>query len=113
MNKGVQTGSPSQPRFLSWPRTRLGWWAAGLGLTAVALPLLTVLFNALILLLSNGNTFALNAAGVLMLACAFAGGITGVVALIRNRERSIAVWVAVLIGLIALLAMGHEFVPLR
>ncbi len=111
MNKGVQTSSPPRPRFLSWPRTHLGWWAVGLGLAAVALPLLTTLFNALILLLSNGNTFALNAAGVLMLACAFAGGITGVIALIRNRERSIAVWAAVLAGLLALLAMGHEFIP--
>ncbi len=113
MNREVQTSSPPRQRFLSWPHTRLGWWAAGLGLAALALPLLTTLFNALILLLSNGNTFALNAAGVLMLACAFAGGIIGVIALIRNRERSIVIWAAVLIGLIALLAMGHEFVPLR
>jgi len=112
MNKdpGAQTVSTPTQHFLSWPRTRPGKWAVGLGLAALALPLLTTLFNALILLLSNGNTFALAAAGTLMLLCALAGGVTGLVAVIGRRERSFLVWAVILMGLFSLLVVAHELI---
>ncbi len=96
-------------RFLSWPRTRLGWWAIGLGLGTLLLPLLARLVSALLTALSGGMQVAVGVFGLLMVLCGIAGGIIGLIAVIRRHERSILVWAAILVGLSNLLLLGGEF----
>ena len=108
----IQTILPSRQRFLSWPRTRLGWWAVGLGLSAQLLPLLPLLnrlISELITRLSGGNSFALGVVGIFMLLCGIAGGITGLIAVIRSHERSILTWAAILAGFFWLGLIVAEF----
>jgi uncharacterized membrane protein YidH (DUF202 family) len=111
MNKDseVRTDLPARRRFLSWPRTRLGWWAVGLSLAVLLLPLLTALVNVLLTSLSGGISTGVGMFGLLMVLCGIAGGITGLIAVVRSQERSILVWGAILVGLFCLFLIAGEF----
>ena len=63
------------------PHTKLGWWAFGLAVASI--------------LLMFGWMFLPGGAGLSFL-CGLAGGIIALVAIIRQRERSWAVWLALL-----------------
>ncbi|HEU0336588.1 MAG TPA: hypothetical protein VFR43_08530 [Gaiellaceae bacterium] len=89
-------------RSLRWPafrpRTELGQWAVGL---AAAWVVLVLAWRAL----PGGAAFGL--------ACGLAGGTAGVVAIVRDRERAVSVFAAVLpllfvVGFVlAELLVGH------
>lgn len=107
--------SPGQPvggRFLGLPVTRLGWWAFGLLATFVVL----FLINSFVFMPPSTNalfprTFLIFY-GIFMMLCGFSAGVVGLVALIRNHERSWFVWLAVLPGaFVIFLLLGEVLVP--
>jgi hypothetical protein len=81
------------------PLTRLGWWAVGLGAAFVAL---FIIDNTLLIPAYQGAASArwlenlLPFYGIFMALCALAAGMVGMIALIRNHERSWLVWLALL-----------------
>jgi len=106
---GLLPDSPPKQAWLSWPRTRLGWWAFGLGLGTLLLPFVSFLVNTLLTALSGGMAVGLGVFGLVMLLSGIAGGIVGLIAVIRRHERSILVWAAILVGLSNLFVLGGEF----
>ena len=87
-------GSPVRPRITLLPTTRLGWWAVGL---AAAFPFVF-------------------AAGVVPRAAAIgfigalAGGVAALIAIIRDRERALTVFVALVPLVIALAFLLVELI---
>lgn len=111
----------SKGTFFSRPLTRLGWWAFGLLITFVVL---NFLVNPLIMYVRNFTEILptmeeapwlqaiLIFFGFFMLLCGLSASIVGIVALIRNHERSWMVWLAVLAGAFVLfLLLGEFLVP--
>lgn len=91
--------------FFALPSTRIGRTSAGLFLVAVVLMvLMSTVFESALPNLGQLNTGP--AIGVLVLLAAL---VTGAVALIRDGERSWAVWVAVVLPVIVL---GAEAISL-
>lgn len=102
--EGPVLGGPLWRQILNWPSTRMGWWSAGGFVGSI---LFLVLFNALITSgQRGGDTFFSNpwlALTILASAIlAIASGVLAVVAVGRNRERSIFGFLAILLGLIVL-----------
>jgi hypothetical protein len=106
------TGSSFRQR----PGTRLGWWAVGL---AAAFGVMFMINAAVLMPLNQtgvpdtGLRQALLASfGIVMLLCGLAGGVLGLVALIRKHERSWLVWLTVMPGaLVLFLLLGELLVP--
>lgn len=102
----------SNGRFFSLPKTRLGWLAGSLMIAFLVL----FLINSLVLMPPSTNalfprTFLIFY-GIFMILCGLAAGVVGLVALIRNHERSWFVWLAVLPGAFVLfLLLGELLVP--
>jgi hypothetical protein len=108
-------------RFFGLPKTRLGWWAFGLFAAFVAL---FFLVNPLIMYVTNFTELLptmeeapwlqtiLIFFGFFMLLCGLSASIVGMIALIRNHERSWMVWLAILPGAFVLfLLLGEFLVP--
>lgn len=47
-----------------------------------------------------------------MLLCGLAGGVFGLIAMIRQKERAALAWLAVLVGLFVVLIVLNEFMQL-
>jgi hypothetical protein len=107
-----QVSKDQRQKFLSFPRTRLGKWSAGLAATFLVLFLLnSVLFVSGLVRLPMQETWGPFYA-LLMVGCGLAAGIVGLTAVLRQRERSWAVWLAILPGLFMLtLLLGEFLVP--
>jgi len=83
--------------FLERPRTKLGWWAVGLAIASI---LLVPAWSFL-----PGGAWA----GFI---CGLAGAIVGLIALIRHRERSWAIWLTLLPGLnVIVFLLAEIFIP--
>ena len=88
------------------PATRLGWWAVWLMLAYVVLYIITMAVIALRLSLPPVY-------GIFMLLCGLGAGIVGLVAIVKQHERSWLVWVALLPGIFVIfLLLGEFLVPL-
>jgi hypothetical protein len=87
-------------KFLGFPRTELGWWAAGLA----------VVFIVLFILISNSTMIF---SSFLNMMFGFLAGILGLITMIKYGERSWLVWLAVLSGLFVVLFMLGEFIMPR
>jgi succinate dehydrogenase hydrophobic anchor subunit len=104
--------------FLQRPSTRLGWWAvrlAGLFIvlfminSLVLMPVFSTTSNASLAWFSQ--TF-LPFYGILMALCGLAAGIVGLLAVIRQHERSWLVWLTILPGaLVLFLVLGELVLP--
>ena len=97
------------------PKTTLGRWSVGL-VVAFFLLLATGMFVVSVLGQTGGETFFDNPViSIPMLgagACAIAAFFTGVSAIVRNKERSVFVFVSSLIGLLVLFfVLGEVFSP--
>jgi hypothetical protein len=98
MSTPISTSQPEpvKGRFLAMPITRMGWWAGGLFIAAVVL----FLINSLVFMPPAINQLFPRAFlifyGLFTVLCGLSAGIVGLVALIRNRERSWFVWLTVL-----------------
>lgn len=116
MNTASRIPSDTSPTgwhsLLRRPRTRLGWWSVGLAATSVVLnlinsPILTRLIGSNLWRVRIGLPFSF-----VMLSCGLAAGIVGVVALIRQHEHSLFVWLALIPGLgVVLFVLGEFLVP--
>ena len=71
------------------PSTRLGWWAVWLMAACVAMYIGVIVVMAL--QLSLPPVF-----GILMMLCAISSGVVGIVALVKQHERSRLVWLTIL-----------------
>jgi uncharacterized membrane protein YfcA len=94
--------------FLGKPHTRLGWWSVWLEVVFVVM----FSINVAILVLLTDETFwrdsILPFYAITMLVCGLAGGVVGSVTVIRQHERSLLVWLAILNGLFVLLLVLNE-----
>ncbi|OGY25560.1 MAG: hypothetical protein A2Z24_01735 [Candidatus Woykebacteria bacterium RBG_16_44_10] len=94
------------------PKTTLGKWSAGL-IIAFFLLLATGMIVVSVFKQEGGETFLDNLwISIPMLgagAVAIAAFFTGVVAIVRNKERSVFVFLAALIGLLVLIFVLGEF----
>ena len=81
-------------RFLGMPKTKLGWWAVGLAIAGI-------LLVPAWMILPGG--------AALGLLCSLAGGILGLIAILRQHERSWALWLTLLPMLNAFAFLLGEF----
>jgi hypothetical protein len=101
----ANSGSP----FLKRPSTRPGWWAVGL---AIAFIVMSIVNSAVFMRLSEDVPWRqtiLPFYGIFMMLCGLATFVVGLIAIIRNHERSWLVWLAILPGASALLFVLGEF----
>lgn len=99
-------------RFLSRPSTKFGSRAVALAGTFVVL----FMINATVFMPSTDDApwrrVVLPFYGIAMLACGLASGISGLMAVIRQHERSWLVWLTLLPGLLVVsLVLGEFLVP--
>ena len=95
--------------FLQRPGTRLGWWAFGL---AIAFEVLNIINSVVFMRLSENVPWrqtVLPFYGIFMMLCGVSAGVVGLIAILRNHERSWLVWLAVLVGASALVFILAEF----
>jgi hypothetical protein len=98
MGVGVEhRGAPVEhrPRITTLPTTKLGWWAVGL--TAAFFPLV---FTAAVV----------PRAAALGLVCGLMGGAVGLMAVVRDRERAVSVFAAVVPLIIAVAFVLAELI---
>jgi hypothetical protein len=106
--KGASSGGPLQRHVFGWPSTRPGWWAVRLAVTFMVLWII----SSTLLLRSTGLApwwqIVLPFYGIFMMLCGLAGGIVGLLAVIRRHERSWLVWLAILVGLFVIVFILAE-----
>jgi hypothetical protein len=97
------------------PATRLGWWAVRL---AAAFLVLFIINSAVFMPLGQyapetwWRQTLLPFYGIFMLLCGLAAGIIGLIAVVRQHERSWLVWLTILPGAFVLfLVLGEFLVP--
>jgi len=94
--------------FLEKPHTRLGWWSVGLEVVFVVM----FSINIAVMVLLTDATFwrgsILPFYAITMLLCGLAGGVVGLITVIRQHERSSLIWLAILTELFVLLLVLNE-----
>ena len=108
-------GLKSSP-FVRSPSTRLGWWAVSL---AGIFILLFVINSAVFMpLFSQSGPYdrfsqtVLPFYGIFMMLCALSAGIVGLIAVLRQHERSCLVWLTILpLAFVPFLLLGELLVP--
>ena len=98
--------------FTEKPHTKLGWWAVWLGVTFIGL----FLINSFVFMPSSSDApwrqIILPFYGIFMLLCGLASGITGLLAVIRQHERSVFVLLTLLPGLwVIFMLLGEFLIP--
>jgi hypothetical protein len=95
----------------SLPSTRLGWWSVGLAAAFVGLFIINGVFMTSTVAVTWMQVI-LPFYGIAMLLCGLAGGLVGLIAVIRRHERSVLVWLTMLPLLFVLfLAIGEFLIP--
>lgn len=100
------------PSFRHGPNTRLGRWAVGLAATFVVLFIInSVVFMPLFQYTPGTGWWQvlLPVYGIFMMLCGLAAGPVGLVAIVRQHERSWMVWLTLLPGAFALFFVLGEF----
>lgn len=98
--------------FNEKPHTRLGWWSVWLGAAFVVM----FIINSTVFMPTSSDApwrqVILPFYGISMLLCGLAAGIIGLIALVRQHERSWVVWLTILPGLLVLFfVLGEILVP--
>jgi hypothetical protein len=96
-------------RIFKWPSTRLGWWAVRL---ALAFEILMTLNFVIFMRLPEEVAWRVTILpiyAITMLLCGLAAGIVGLIAMVRQRERSGLVGLTLLPGLFVLVFVLGEF----
>jgi len=94
--------------FFEKPHTKLGWWSVWLEVVFVVMFSINI---AILVLLTDGTIWRgsiLPFYAIIMLLCGLAGGVVGLVTVMRQHERSSLVWLAILNGLFVLLLVLNE-----
>ena|SRR3989304_4076874 len=95
--------------FFGMPHTRLGWWSVGL---AVAFVVVFIIYAMVFIPTSSDAPWrptTLPNYGILIMLCGLGAGIVGLIAVIRQHERSWLIWLSLLPGLLALFALLGDF----
>jgi hypothetical protein len=98
------------------PSTRLGWWAVGL---AGAFVVMFIINSAVFMpLFSHSGPYdwfsqtVLPFYGIFMILCGLSAGIVGLIAVLRQHERSWMVWLTILpCAFVLFLLLGELLVP--
>lgn len=91
------------------PTTRLGQWAVGLAAVfAVGLISNIVLAATGILDMGNAPAAVRIAYVIALLGTGLAAGVTGVIAMMREHERSWLLWLPILVGVMAITIVAFE-----
>lgn len=91
------------PSFLSWPRTRAGMTAAWLGVLGVVLVVANV-FTAK----DGSQAGLLQMEALMMIVTAPMALVAAVIAAFRNHERSVFVWIPIVVGSLFLIFVFVE-----
>jgi hypothetical protein len=102
---------PLWRRVLGWPSTKLDWWS----IVLVAIyEIFMIINNALLLNLPDDiswRVLLLPFYGILLII-GLVAGVIGLIAVTRSHERSLLVWLTVLLGLLTLIFLiGGGFIP--
>jgi hypothetical protein len=105
--------SPIGSTFKQLPRSKLAWWSVGL---AAVYLLLALGDMVIIMLVSKGVNIPTGGPiisfGFLLILSGLAAGITGIIAVKRNHERSWLTWLAILPGVfMVFLLLGELIFP--
>ncbi len=96
--------------FLESPHTRIGRWAAGLGVAFIILFLL----NGAVFMQPTFNPpwahTVMPFYGLLMLLCGLGAGASSLIAVINRHERSWVLWLMILPGVLMLFLIVGEFI---
>jgi hypothetical protein len=99
-------------RIIILPKSHLGWWSVGLAI--LSLIFMSPIFGVL-RLMSVARQISISPGQIKGIAFAILGiaaFVTGLIGIIRNKERSILVFLAMLMGLCALIfVLGEVLFP--
>jgi hypothetical protein len=101
---------PLRQRILKLPSTRQGWWSVVMAVIFIVLYLLNSTVFMPTTVNASWRQTLLPFYSMWMMLCGLAAGIAGLVAMTRQGERSLLVWLAMLPGLMALFLVIGEFV---
>ena len=108
----LPTNPPAAGRIFNWPSTRPGKWAVGL---AAVFVVMFIINAAVFMQLAEDVSWrqtVLPFYGIAMLLCGLASGILGLIAILRQRERSFLVWLPLLFALwVVFMLLGEFLVP--
>jgi hypothetical protein len=96
--------------FWQRPKSKLGWWAVGLGLSYLVFYIADMIIIGMRSSLPGTNRVVMMNFGFVMLLLGLAAGVVALIAILKKRERSWAVWLALLPGISCLLLLIGEFV---
>jgi len=100
--------------FAEKPHTRLGWWSVWLGTVFVVMFIINITALSPVMDDPQWRQMILPLYWSFMLLCGLAGGIIGLLAVIRLQERSSLTWLSILVGLfIFILVMNESLQALR
>ncbi|HEU0296902.1 MAG TPA: hypothetical protein VFR47_29460 [Anaerolineales bacterium] len=94
--------------FLETPHSKLGWWSVRLGVGFVVL----FLINSFVFIPSSSDApwrhVILPFYGIFMLLCGLGAGVVGLIAVLRQHERSWLIWLMIVPGLFVLFLLVGE-----
>lgn len=99
----VHSPAPHLPSWLSGPRTRPGMIAAWLGLLSIVI-LVANVFTAT----DGSQSGLLQLQSMVMLVASPISFVAALIAIVRHHERSLFVWIPVLVGALFLAFVGVE-----
>ena len=100
-------------RILAWPSTRLGWWSIGLGVIFMIFWIINVAILIPFSAVLPWGQVVRSSFTILMLLCGLAAVVVGPIAMIKGRERSWLIGLAILPALFVLLSILIEFIKPR
>lgn len=95
--------------FWQRPKSKLGWWAVGLGLGYLVFYIANMVIMGLRSSLPETNRVVMINFGFVMLLLGLAAGVVALIAILKKHERSWAVWLALLTGVSTLFLIIGEF----
>lgn len=101
--KTLSSPSPHLPAWLAWPRTRAGVIAAWLGLLSAALLIANSFTET-----DGSQPGLIMLESLLMIVAAPISLVAAFIAIVRHRERSIFLWIPILVGLLFLAFVAVE-----
>jgi hypothetical protein len=110
---GKKMETQSNSSFLHRPSTQFGWWAVGI----FVLFILLFVVNAIVFVpaargepTARAVQVALPNFGIFLVLCGLVAGVLGLIAIIKQRERSWLVWLAILPSAFILLLLIGDLI---
>jgi hypothetical protein len=97
--KQERSGQSGHYRVFGWPKTKLGWWAVGLTAAFLALLGINMAVFVPVEVPATLSAVVLPAFVTTIVLTGIAGGIVALLAVILRHERSLVLWICMLIGL--------------